>query len=95
MPGRGQGKRGCAKYTQQQFEAAMEAVKTQSIRSVAGALKIPRSTLQDWINNPDAVCGTGVKRVFSMMRKKTTFVRPCVILLNWDSPRGKIIYGKS
>ena len=64
MPGRGQGKRGCAKYTQQQFKAAMEAVKTQSIRSVAGALKIPRSTLQDWINNPDAVRGTGVKCVF-------------------------------
>ena len=64
MPGRGQGKRGNAKYTQKQYDAAMEGLKTKSIRTVAGELNIPRSTLVDWKNNPNVVRGTGGKCVF-------------------------------
>ena len=46
-------------YTQEQFEAAKEAIKKNSIRKVSRDLNIPFSTLRDWHNNPNIVLGSG------------------------------------
>ena len=47
MPGKGEGKRDNPKYTQEQYDAAMVAMKKQSIYAILGALNIPHSTLKD------------------------------------------------
>ena len=53
-------------YTQEQFEAAKEAIKKNSIRKVSRDLNIPFSTLRDWHNNPNIVLGSGNTTVLSV-----------------------------
>ena len=48
-----------AKYTQEQKDAALEAYKTASLRSISRDLGIPFSTLNQWKKNPDKVLGSG------------------------------------
>ena len=55
------GKKG--KYTQEQFQAVQEALKTKSQRQVSRDFNIPKSTINDWVKNPNILIGTGKKTV--------------------------------
>ena len=49
-------------YTNEQFEAAKEALKNTNIRKVSKDFNIPYTTLQNWRTMPNLTIGTGKKQ---------------------------------